>query len=78
MRSAKSVVSEKLARIGTAAKMSTTQRQPPYTVTALKRWSVGTNTPPGRLRILVYSETELRLILLDGRSCVSNSIYPCL
>lgn len=47
MRSAKTVVSEKLARIGTAATMSTTQRQPPYTVTALKRWSVGAKTLPG-------------------------------
>lgn len=46
MRSAKAVVSEKLARIGTAATMSTTQRQPPYTVTALKRWSVGAKTLP--------------------------------
>ncbi|KAJ5396731.1 hypothetical protein N7509_004844 [Penicillium cosmopolitanum] len=46
MRSAKAVVSEKLARIVPAATMSTAQRQPAYTTTSLKRWSVATKALP--------------------------------
>lgn len=52
MRSAKAVVSEKLARIGPSATMSTAQRQPAYTTTSLKRWSVANKTLPGVFLLL--------------------------
>lgn len=54
MRSAKAVVSEKLARIVPAATMSTAQRKPAYTTTSLKRWSVATKALPGVLSVLPH------------------------
>jgi hypothetical protein len=52
MRSAKAVISEKFARLGspTATMAYTTapsQRGPSHTLTSLKRWSVATRELPG-------------------------------
>lgn len=62
MRSAKGVVSEKLARLGhPVSSMShttvATHRPPPRTVTSLKRWSVLNKELPGGK----YREPWLRL-----------------
>lgn len=78
MRSAKAVVSEKLARLG-ASSMSYTSgahvaNRPPHTITSLRRWSIVNKELPGENQPgpIIY-----RFSLADTSNAISRLPDPC-
>lgn len=82
MRSAKAVISEKFARLGSSTSVmsysaTNPQRSPSHTLTSLKRWSVATKELPGERAVWTHQRglwtlpREMKLTVVLG-SAVSQ------
>lgn len=76
MRSAKAVISENLARLGSPTlKMSyntmTSERGPSHTLTSLKRWSVATRDLPGERAGRTSEGCGVFLVIME-LTCISR------
>lgn len=86
MRSAKAVISEKFARLGSPTATMTystapSQRGPSHTLTSLKRWSVATRELPGERA--GHTSEDCVFCGHEANGClwlsgITDQDYPCL